>query len=275
LQGSNGNLEIVVPAALFVVLLPVKVLLFFWLMTRFRLRARTATLSSLSLANFSEFGLIVGAVGVSAGWISGQWLVTIALALSLSFILAAPFNAKSHNLFRQWVGRLQRFETQARLPDDQHITLDTPAEAIVIGMGRVGTAAYDTLREQYGDRLIGLDMNANTASRIASTGRQIICGDATDPDFYSRLNPSSSCRLIVIALQYTNEVVTITKLLRENGYTGHISAMARFADEVDQLREAGVDAPHYLHEEMGIGLARSAMTDLNASNEPAEPRQAA
>jgi len=79
----------------------------------------------------------------------------------------------------------------------------------------------------------------------------------------------------VIALQYTNEVVTITKLLRENGYTGHISAMARFADEVDQLREAGVDAPHYLHEEMGIGLARSAMTDLNASNEPAEPRQAA
>jgi uncharacterized BrkB/YihY/UPF0761 family membrane protein len=38
-----------------------KVAFLFVLFTRFKMRARTATLSSLTLANFSEFGLIVGA----------------------------------------------------------------------------------------------------------------------------------------------------------------------------------------------------------------------
>jgi predicted Kef-type K+ transport protein len=263
LQGLPDLQQIGV-AALFVLLLPAKVLLFFWLMTRFRLRARTATLSTLALANYSEFGLIVGAVGVSAGWISGQWLVTVAIALSLSFIVAAPFNAKAHIIFRAYADRLQRFETAKRLPDDQHITLDVPVRAIVIGMGRVGTAAYDSLREQYGEHLIGLDVDQDIARSVAAGGRQIICGDATDPDFYSRLSASSSCELVVIALQYTGEVVAITRLLRESGFAGHISAMARFADEIEELRDAGVDAPHYLHEEMGIGLARSAVADMQA-----------
>ena len=274
LQGLP-SLEQIGVAAMFVMLLPAKVVLFFFLMTRFRLRARTATLSTLALANYSEFGLIVGTVGVSAGWIGGEWLVTAAIALSLSFIVAAPFNAKSHRLYRAWADRLKPLETESRLPDDQHITLDAPVRAIVIGMGRVGTAAYDALRDEYGEHLIGLDMDQDIASRVASTGRQIICGDATDPDFYQRLDASSSCELVVIALQYTNEVISITRLMRENGFNGHISAMARFADEIERLRKAGVDAPHYLHEEMGIGLARSAVADMESPSRSSEDRPAA
>jgi len=54
-------------AAFLIILLPIKIALFFLLLTRFRLRARTATVTSLTLANYSEFGLIVGAVGVNEG----------------------------------------------------------------------------------------------------------------------------------------------------------------------------------------------------------------
>ncbi len=266
LQGVP-SLEQVGVAALLVLLLPAKVAMYFWLMTRFRLRSRTATLSSLPLSNFSEFGLIVGAVAVQAGWISGQWLVVVALAMSMSFIIAAPFNARAHSLFGRWSGKLQNFETSKRLPDDQHITLDRPIQAVVIGMGRVGTAAYDALLSHYGDGLIGLDMDPTNAAKLSEHGRVIIAGDATDPDFYARLNPASTCELVVIALQHTPEVVAITRLLRETGYTGRIVAMARYRDEIELLRAAGVDSPHYLHEEMGIGLARSAIEEVAASQD--------
>jgi predicted Kef-type K+ transport protein len=81
-------------AALLTAVIPIKVGLFFFLLTRFKLRARTSLLASLSLANYSEFGLIVGAIGVSNGWIGSQWLIIIAIALSMSFVLAAPLNSE-------------------------------------------------------------------------------------------------------------------------------------------------------------------------------------
>ncbi|MHC4306847.1 MAG: cation:proton antiporter domain-containing protein, partial [Planctomycetota bacterium] len=42
-------------------------------------------------ANYSEFGLIVGTVGVAAGWISFEWLIVVAVALSITFVLIPAF----------------------------------------------------------------------------------------------------------------------------------------------------------------------------------------
>jgi predicted Kef-type K+ transport protein len=70
--GLSGSLslEAILVALLFVVALPFKVALFFVLLTRFRLRARSSSLASLGLATYSEFGLIVGGIGVANGWIA-------------------------------------------------------------------------------------------------------------------------------------------------------------------------------------------------------------
>ena len=86
-------------AALFVLVVPFKVALFFLLLTRFKLRARTSLLGSFSLANYSEFGLIVGAIGTANGWIGNEWLVIIAIALSATFVLASPLNTAAHSIY--------------------------------------------------------------------------------------------------------------------------------------------------------------------------------
>ena len=77
--GLNGlpGLEQLGIAVALVALVPLKARAFFWLMTKFRLRSRTATLSSLALANASEFGLIVGALGVPLFSEGESGLVTI------------------------------------------------------------------------------------------------------------------------------------------------------------------------------------------------------
>ncbi|MCK5667715.1 MAG: cation:proton antiporter, partial [Gammaproteobacteria bacterium] len=82
--GLSGplSIEVIGIALLLVVLVPIKGVFFFWLLTRFNLRARTSLLTSLSLANYSEFGLIVCVVGVANGWVGSEWLIVIAIALS-------------------------------------------------------------------------------------------------------------------------------------------------------------------------------------------------
>ncbi|MEM9752719.1 MAG: cation:proton antiporter family protein [Planctomycetota bacterium] len=263
LNGLPGPEQLLIAVAL-VLLVPVKAVGFFWLMTKFRLRSRTAMLSSLALANASEFGLIVGALGAQKGWISAEWLVILAISVSLSFILAAPFNARAHRLFAKYGSRLQRFESATRLPDDRHIELPNPPKAVVVAMGRVGSSAYDELRERFGDEVIGLDADAAVVRRQTEAGRTVVLGDATDPDFYERFNAASGCQLVLIALQAKAESCAIARLLRTTGFRGHIVAMARFPDEVADLQEAGVDTACYLHDEMGLGLASSAIETLDA-----------
>lgn len=46
--------------------------------------------------------------------------------------------------------------------------------------------------------------------------------------------------------------------------------MAQFPDEVEQLRQAGVDAALYLYDKMGIGLARSSLAEIDAIAESTE-----
>lgn len=253
-------------ASSLLLLLPLKAAMFFWLMTRFRLRARTATLSTLPLTNYSEFGLIVGAVGVSAGWIDSAWLLVAAIAMSISFVVSSPLNAMAHGLFAKYMKPLQRYETERRLADDQHISFSHPVDVVVIAMGRIGTAAYDEVKERFGDRVVGLDQDPDVVKEHAEAGRSVLSGDATDPDFYARFDSASQCRLAIIALQSTSESMAIATLLRSAGFSGHIVAMAEFHDELEQLREAGVDSVHYLHDEMGIGLARSSLAEIDADD---------
>ncbi|MEO1279128.1 MAG: cation:proton antiporter family protein, partial [Planctomycetota bacterium] len=271
--GLNGvpTLQQLGIATALVLLLPLKAAMFFWLMTRFKLRARTATLSTLPLSNYSEFGLIVGAVGVSAGWIDPAWLLVAAIAMSISFVFTAPINSVAHGLFAKYMDPLQKFETDKRLPDDRHIKISQPIDVVVISMGRIGTAAYDVVSERFDGRVIGLDQDPETVRRHIEQGRNTVCGDATDPDFYARLGPASSCKLTIIALQKTAEAITIAELLRSSGFKGRIVAMAAFEDQVEQLRAAGVDSAHYLHDEIGIGLARTALDEIEAD----PPRAAA
>ena len=84
--------------ALLSLLLVFKSSLFFLLFTRFRVRAYSASNASLVLGNYSEFGLIVGAIAVSNAWLSEDWLVTIALALTMTIIIAAPINMPNPGL---------------------------------------------------------------------------------------------------------------------------------------------------------------------------------
>jgi len=230
-----------------------KVALFFLLLTRFRLRARSSLLTSLSLANYSEFGLIVGAIGVANGWITGDWLTVIAIALSITFVLASPLNAAAHVICARWLERLKPFETGTRLPNDQPVETGD-AEILVFGMGRVGGGAYDVMRERYGRRVMGVDFDSATVQAQQAAGRDVILGDATDSDFWEKLRPGK-IDLVMLALPNHKENMDVAKQLVDGGFAGQIAAIARFADEIPELEGQGVHAAFNIYTEAGAGFA--------------------
>ena len=257
--GLSGvpSLEALGIAALFVLVAPFKVALFFLLLTRFKLRARSSLLTSFSLANYSEFGLIAGAIGEANGWISSEWLVIIAIALSATFVLASPLNAAAHNIYNRLADRLRPYETKTRHPDDQPIDPGN-AEIAVFGMGRVGSGAYDFMRTKFGEVVIGVDYDPLTVKKHQAAGRNVIYGDPTDVDFWTRMrrNKTKICILLLTMSKYAANLAAAKQFVQKKS-PGLIAATAQFDDEITALREAGVHAAYNFYAGAGSGLAEN------------------
>ena len=158
-------------------------------------------MASFSLANYSEFGLLVASIGVRNDWIGNEWLTIIAIALSISFILASPLNTAAHSIFDRWAEKLHNFQSKTRHPEDQPLD-PGDVEIAVFGMGRVGAVAYDEMRTRYGELVIGIDFDTDIIKKHQAAGRHVILGDATDIDFWARvkMGGQGKLRLVLLAM---------------------------------------------------------------------------
>jgi predicted Kef-type K+ transport protein len=254
--GMSGqlSLEALIIGLLLVPFVFAKSALFFALMTRFKLRARTSLLATLNLTNYSEFGLIVAAIGVTNGWMDGEWLVVIAIALSLSFIIAAPLNNLDDRIYSRLRVFWMRFQRKERLPDDR--LLDTLGATIAIfGMGRIGSGAYDKMRELHGETVIGVDFDAELVKAHQTIGRKVLQGDPSDADFWEKIEQDHSIELVMLALPNLQANLDALEQLREISFSGHIAATVRFPDEEKLLRQSGATDVFNIYTEAGAGFA--------------------
>lgn len=234
-------------------LAPIKSLLFFLLLTRMKLRARTSLFTSLSLGSTSEFGLLVVALVAREGWLPTEWVVVTTMTVTATFILASPINSAAPTLYRRFRTRLRRFETDERISEERPVDVGD-ADILICGMGMVGIGAYDALRERYGQRVVGIDFNAETVAEQVSQGRDVVVGDATDLDFWERVD-ISNVSLIMLSIPSHAENLVAADRLKSLSYHGVLAGTAYYDDEVEELREAGVQAAFNFFSEAGKGFA--------------------
>ena len=258
---ASISLDVVSTALLLVLVMPIKVLLFYWLLSMFRLRARTSFLTSLSLANFSEFGLIVSAIGFSKGWLSADWLGVMAVAMSLTFVIASPLNIASHQLYSRMDKFITRFQRKQRLSRDRLISTGD-AEILVFGLGRVGTAAYETMRWKYGDIVLGVDNDAVVLEKHKQENRRVIQGDATDVEFWENLQ-LDKVSVILLDMPKPEENLFAFQQLEANGFKGMVAGTAKYDDQVEMLKAAGLDAAYNIYGEAGAGFANHVSDEFN------------
>jgi len=245
--------EIVV-GILFILILPFKVALYFGLFNLFYLRASTSWRTSLNLANYSEFGLIVGAVAVSAGWLPKEWLAVFAIVLSFSYIISAPLVNIRDSLYQTWRPRLKRFERRKRIFGEENLDM-SHIKVVVFGMGRMGTAAYDAIESDYIDCLAGVEIDQEKAVQHR-VSRNVVNGDATNPDFWTRAPELlDGLEWVLLTLPTHKANMSAALRLKEMGYSGHIAATTKYRDEEEALRTIGVEHTFNIYTEAGLGFA--------------------
>ncbi|WP_417520613.1 cation:proton antiporter [Marinobacter sp.] len=244
--GGLPDTNAIIFAVVAALVLPIKGILFFFLMLLFRLRARSGFLTALALTNYSEFGLIVASIALP------EWLVPLAITVALSFLISAPLNRLAHPLYDRLGNRLVGFESQKRHPDELPVSLgDT--RVLVMGMGRTGTAAYDWLQTTEA-RLMALDSDFAKVERHQKQGRNVVYADAEDKTFWEALH-MPALEAVILAMSDIEAKLIAAQKLRKHGYTGYIVAHTMFEDEAKSIREAGADDAYLTMSETGVALA--------------------
>ncbi|QSX36798.1 cation:proton antiporter family protein [Shewanella sedimentimangrovi] len=248
-------------AAVLLLFIPLKVALFLLLLTRFRLRSRTSLLASFNLGNYSEFGLIVAAVAASKGWLPSQWLVITAMALSFSFLLAAPLNKLVGSVYQRHQTRLRRMERHPLHPEDRQIPLGNP-RFLILGMGRIGSGAYDELKHKFGGEILGIEHKQELVDKHRRLGRNVVQGDATDSDFWEKVERAPNLELVLLAMPHHAGNLFAVKQLKKMDYQGKISAIVQFGEDIQSLRDSGVHSVYNMYEAAGAGFVDHVSQEL-------------
>lgn len=248
---------LMVVATLLGVLALIKPLLYFKLFTQFHVAPRTALLAANSLANHSEFGLIVIALASTQGWVDPAWSGAMSIAIAVSFVVASPLNRLSHSLYLRHRSLFLRYESRRvreGLPDTRNV------RALILGMGNIGTGAYEATARSYGGQVLGIDDNDRKLAMHRAMHRRVAAADASDPDFWHRV-ALDKLELVMLALTNHQENMLVAELLKEMGYRGRVAAVVRFAEEAEDLQAKGISAFN-LYAEAGEGFAAHAMQGL-------------
>ena len=256
------SVEMAIPVLAISGILIIKGILLFLALGWMKVPGRSMFLSSLLLANYSEFGLIVISLCVDQHWLPKEWLVISALAVTLSFMFTSILYDHAHSTYarmRAWVKTFERPQ-----PEPAYKQRLAQAEVLIVGMGRVGRSSYDVIKQRLGNRVWGVELDVDKVRLHESEGRNIILGDAEDADFWATAE-LNHIKLIMLAMPSVNDIRDITAQLKNNHYNGHIVAIARYEDDRQQLLDYGVDNVFNYYVEAGTGFAEESLNLIHRS----------
>ncbi len=254
-------------AGILVLLIPVKVLGFAYLLKKLGLRHRSAGLGGLALGNYSEFGLIVAVAGVEADLLTEDQLVVVAAAVALSFVVSSVANAWSERLLPV-LDRLLGEEDVDDLHALDRIIDVGEAHAVVLGLGRVGRSAYRQLEESHGLAVLGIETDPERVSDLREAGLNVLEADATDPEFWTRLRSTGEIRIAVLAMPFHGANRTALRRLRESGFDGVVGVVAQYDEDLEDARRHGADTVLHLYDGTGAELADRTVMQTTHDREP-------
>lgn len=254
--GMNGlpQLSDLVFAVVMVAILPLKGVLFFFLLLAFKLRARSAFMAAASLTAYSEFGLIV------AAGVLPEWLVPLALAVALSLMVSAPLNRWAQAVFERFEPALERFQLAAVHRDELPTDLGD-ARYLILGMGRTGSAAYDQLAASHGQQVIAVDADPYKIAAHREAGRNAVFADVEDAGFWRGLD-LSGVRAVILAMDNIEAKEHAAAALRQREFAGPIVSHVLSQAHLERLRQAGATQTYLTMESAGKSLANQAVEAL-------------
>ncbi|HSL60900.1 MAG TPA: cation:proton antiporter [Desulfotignum sp.] len=202
-------------------------------------RRRTGFLAGLTVAQISEFSLIVAALGLSIGHITEQTMGLITLVGVVTIFLSTYMILYSYPLYRFLSGPLKIFERRHPYREAAIDTLKKTQQidVILVGLGKYGNGLGEYLLRR-GKAILGVDFDPGALDRWRKKGVPVLYGDMADPEMHEHL-PLNTAGWVISTVRSKEMNLALIHNLKKDGYTGKVAVTAATDPEATEYETAG------------------------------------
>ncbi len=177
-------------------------------------RKKTSFLSGLTVAQISEFSLILVAMGSQVGHLTQEivsmvtYIGVITIAGSSYFIIYSnkiyPLISKFLTIFEKKSGKIIKL---TRVP------LDKP-EIVLFGFNRIGGEVIKSI-EKISDNVLIVDYNPDVVRGLSDKGYHSVYGDASDSEFLSEIDFSNTKLVVSTINEFETNALLVDKVIKQ------------------------------------------------------------
>ena len=242
---------------------------------------RTAFITSLNLAQISEFSLVIAGIGVSFGHIGGNTLAVTIYAMAITAVLSSYSIRFSHPLYLLFNRLMAKVGRGAAAESEGAAAGGHAAQPVaILGVHRNARAFIDALGQRAPDMLRKvrvIDFNTETLREMGQKGVVGMFGDLSSFDSLEHAHLHESrlilCTIPDMLLKGTDNL-TLVKKLRTIAPHARIVATADGAAHAERLRAEGADHainPHALVAEELAFLVAETLLDEDEAGQVRRP----
>jgi hypothetical protein len=200
-------------------------------------KGRTSFLSSLTVAQISEFSLILIFLGAQVGHVSSE-IVSIITLVAVITISVSTYLILHNNAIYDFLSKMFPFLKSKRFFEESlHKSADVNYSVICLGFGETGKKVLSENKKQDGTLIIDFDPRAlNDASQ---KGFQTLYGDVGDLEVVDFISSASPKIVVSTIMDPDSNIRLAKKLLENNGLT--LVVLAHNEAEAKKLKSAGVE----------------------------------
>ena len=208
---------------------------------------RNSFLAGLTVAQISEFSLILIALGVSVGHLTNE-ILSLVTVIGLITIAGSTYLILNANKIYPHLSKyLGIFERKGKKVDEHRYHKDGIYDIMLFGYDRVG---YDILEsfKKIKKKFLVIDYNPEIITRLAKEGFDCKYGDADDSELLNELN-FSKIKMVVSTIHNLDTNLLLINKIRESNKKTIITVVSHQIDEAIKLYDAGatyVLMPHFL-----------------------------
>ena len=237
--------KLIIPAILFSLFILIgNPLIVMALMGLFGYSKRTGFMAGLTVAQISEFSLILIALGVKLGHLSQEILSFVTLIGLVTIAGSTYMIIYSEKIYPYLSSYLSIFEKK-KVKDRENIKRSY--DYFLLGYNRIGFSILKSF-SKFSKNFIVVDFNPETTKLLESKKLNYIYGDVSDIDFLQELKIEKA-KLIVSTIPELETNFLLIKKIKEKNSGVIIIVTGRQIQEAFQLYEAGADyviLPHFL-----------------------------